>query len=334
MDSEKLNLKQQHYKYNPMSRFLSILRNQQEFGVLTVLVIIGIFFSITTEDFLKVSNGINLLRQASELGIVTVGVTFLMISGEFDLSVGSVSAFAGMTVALLIEQGIAVEQALPLSLIICIGFGWLNGTITNLFGIPSFITTLGTMMMIRGLVLVISEGWPRTIFESSVVTDILGGGNILRIPSPIIWYIAISIIGWFILRNTKFGFDVYATGDNEEAATLAGIRTKRVKTLNFMISSFTAGFSGIVSCMYLGSVAPTSGQGLELEAIAAAVVGGASLRGGVGSIIGAFLGSFIISEIRNGLVLLGTSAYLQTALLGLVVIAAVILNIFLSKKAS
>lgn len=309
---------------------LDIFR-RRETGVLVALVVIGIVVSILSPTFLTLTNFINILRQASVLGIMTMGITLLMISGEFDLSIGSTFAVAPILFIELLYREVPLGLALISSLLIGPLFGYINGLMVTKTKVHSFIITVGTMMVYRGVALVISGGWPKSLdmigVSDSLIIKALGGVRLFNIiPTPIIWFISSVIICWIILTKTTHGFKTFATGGNIEAARISGINTDMVKIINFMMVGALAAFAGIVSLTYLGTSSPTMGSGYELDAIAATVVGGTALGGGTGSVIGAFFGAFILAEIRNGLVLNMVNVYIQQAALGAVIIVAVIIN--------
>jgi ribose/xylose/arabinose/galactoside ABC-type transport system permease subunit len=199
----------------------------------------------------------------------------------------------------------------------------------------SFIATLATMMVFRGLAMVLSQGQPLSGFPQLAFFEITGHAKLFgSLPVPVVWLGLAGALLYTLLHRTAYGLKVFATGDNKQAADLAGIRTGRVKRLNFLVTALAAGAASLVSLGYLKTVTPTQGTGLELEAIAAAVIGGTAMRGGVGSILGTFLGAFIMAEVRTGLVLIGTGAYIQDACVGLIIALAVMLNVFLTSKNS
>jgi ribose/xylose/arabinose/galactoside ABC-type transport system permease subunit len=256
----------------------------------------------------------------------------LIISGEFDLSIGSTFAMVPLTFLVVMENGVPMGLALPLAILIGPIFGFINGLITTKVLVPSFIVTLGTMKIYRGLTLTISGGVPRTFLEENFVTKALGGGNLFGVVDmPAIWLIIFAVIGYIILHKTTFGFKTYATGGNLEAAKISGIKTDRIKIINFCLVGTAAGFAGLVSLFFTSTTSGTMGAGYELDAIAVSVVGGAMLTGGVGSILGTFLGAFILSEIRNGLILNMVNTFLQEASLGFVIILAVIINTWVGR---
>jgi len=313
--------------------FINIFK-KRETGVLLAILIIGLFFSITTPMFLELSNLVSILRQASIIGIMTLSVTFLMISGEFDLSIGSTFANAPViAVELMIKGGYPMGVAFLIGFLVGPVFGFINGMMVTKTKVPSFIATLGTMMIYRGTALVISGGWPKSPYVTNILTLVLGEGKLFNyIPVPALWFVGITIIMWAILEKTIFGFKIFATGGNLEAAKLSGIKTDNVKITNFVLTGLFSAFAGLVTLCYIGQVAPTMGAGYELEAIASTVIGGTALSGGIGSILGAFLGSFILAEIRNGLVMKMVDPYIHRGVIGAVIIAAAIINIQVVRK--
>jgi len=300
----------------------------REAGVLAALLLIMLFFSLCTNTFLTTTNLTNVLRQSAVLGIMTMAVTFLIISGEFDLSIGSTFALSAVTAAVLMESGFPILAAFLVGLAVSIVVGFLNGLIVTKLRIPSFIATLGTMMIVRSAVLMVSERRPRVLADRGLVSCVFGGGKLFGVvPVPIVWLLVVVAISWVVLAKTPFGYKVYATGGNIRAARLSGINTDRVKITNYILTAFAAGLAGLISLCFLRMVAPVQGEGYELEAIAATVIGGTALGGGVGSIFGAFLGSFMLAIIKNGLVLMSTNPYLQDGILGLVILIAVVVNL-------
>jgi ribose/xylose/arabinose/galactoside ABC-type transport system permease subunit len=295
---------------------------------------IGVAFSLLAPGFLSTYNLLNLLRQTAELGIIAMAMTMLIVSGEFDLSVGATYAVTGVVTGLLFKvAGLNIWLAGLGGLTAALFLGFLNGLLVTKARMNSFIATLATMMVFRGLAMVLSQGQPISTFPDLPFFEIWGRAKLFgSIPVPILWLAAWGLVLYVLLHRTTYGVTVFATGDNREAANLAGIRTVRVKCLNFMLTAFAAGIAGLISLGYLKTVTPTQGTGLELEAIAASVIGGTSMRGGVGSILGAFLGALIMAEVRTGLVLMGTDAYLQDACVGLIIAIAVILNVSISNK--
>jgi len=305
----------------------------RELGVLIAVIALAVVFSIANSMFLSPSNLLITVRMASELGIMSVGVTLLMIAGEFDLSIGSTYALSPMVTAILYSNfNVPIIFAVMVALMLALVLGFINGFVTTKAGIPSFITTLGTMLIYRAVVLVMVGGMPTKIRSQAIISNVIGGTIGEFFPVAIIWFLFFIGISYYILEHTAFGNKIRATGGNKEAAIAAGIKTTRVKIITFMFVSFLAAFAGHVQCFRLGSVAPLNGRGFELQAIAASVIGGTSLLGGCGTTIGTALGALITGMIRNGIVLLGVSVYWQDGFLGIVLIVAVIINVFIFKR--
>lgn len=309
-----------------------ILR-QRDFGVLVAAVLIAAFFSVITPVFLTPYNIFNILRQTAELGIIAMAMTILIVAGEFDLSVGAIYAVTGVVTGFLATRlGLDIWLAATAGMAAGLLLGFLNGLLIATTRINSFIATLSTMMVFRGIAMVLSQGQPIS-FKLDFFMDLFGRAEIGgMLPVPVLWFAAWGAFAYVLLHRTTFGVKVFATGDNREAADLAGIQTMRVKRVAFLLTSLASGLAALISLSFLKTVTPTQGTGLELEAIAAAVIGGTAMSGGVGSIVGTFLGTFIMAEVRTGLVLLGTDAYVQEAFVGLVIALAVIVNVRLSAR--
>ncbi len=313
---------------------LQRLYGLHDFGVFVAAIVVAIFFTIAAPAFLTPYNLFNLLRQTSELGIIAMAMTILIISGEFDLSVGAIYAVSGIVTGLLFKRAdwniwLAAVAGVATALI----FGMINGVLITKTRMHSFIGTLATMMVFRGTAMVLSQGQPVSAFPQKLFFEIAGRAKLFgAVPIPILWLVVWGIIMYILLHRTAFGVKVFATGDNREAANLAGIKTIHIKRISFLITALAAGVSGIISLGYLKTVTPTQGTGIELEAIAASVIGGTAMSGGVGSIIGAFFGALIMAEVRTGLMLMGTDAYVQDAFVGLIIAVAVIINVKLSHR--
>jgi ribose/xylose/arabinose/galactoside ABC-type transport system permease subunit len=305
----------------------------REFGVLVAALVVAAFFSVATPVFLTPYNLFNLLRQTAQLGIIAMAMSMLIVSGEFDLSVGASYAVVGVVTGLLASKaGVNIWLAAAVGVAAGLLLGFLNGLLIAITRINSFIGTLSTMMIFRGIALVLSQGQPIS-FQLSFFMDLFGRAELFGVvPVPVLWMLGWGVAMYFLLHRTTFGIKVFAAGDNREAADLAGIKTMRVKRIGFLITALAAALSAIISLAFLKTVTPTQGTGLELEAIAAAVIGGTAMSGGVGSILGTFIGTFIMAEVRTGLVLLGTDAYVQDAFVGLVIAVAVIINVRLSTR--
>jgi ribose transport system permease protein len=256
----------------------------------------------------------------------------VLISREVDLSIGSIYAAAGLSTGMLIVSGWLLLPALGAGLIIGSAIGCLNGFFSTYGRLPSFIATLGMLSVVRGGALLVTNGQPVTVNTTKggredVINQFyfLGQGHLFdRIPMLLIFFILIALAAWFLLSKTTFGFRVYAVGGNEKAARLSGIQVYQTKILTFTLMGLLSAVAGILSLAFLPSgQAGRTGVGLELDVIAAAIVGGASLSGGEGTILGTILGVLIIGVLRNGLILLGISPFWQTTIIGLVIIFAV-----------
>ena len=304
----------------------------RELGIFAALLLICICLSIASPYFLVASNLLNVSRQMASIAIMAVGMTYLIIARDFDLSVGSTYGLVGIIAGLLVlNLGIDIWVAVPIVLAFGMLVGLFNGTLVAVVGIPSFIVTLGTLSILRGAALILSGGRPVSDLPPSNFFDVFAG-EFYGVPAQTLWMTLILSVFGFVLAKTKFGYHVYATGGNPRAARLMGIKTRRVRIINFMIAGFLASFGGVMALAFLNTVPPTSGTALELDIISAVVIGGTALAGGTGSILGTFLGAAIMAVVRNGLVLLGISAYWQQAAIGTVIVVAVTLDVLSSRK--
>lgn len=310
---------------------LSFMRIK-EFGAVVGTVVFFVVFSFLSDRFATVDNLMNTLTMAAELGIIAIGVSMLMISGEIDLSVGAVFAVAPMVFAIMVNHRVNEYIALLVCLLLAAGIGVVNGVVTLKTSIPSFITTLGMTMFWRGILLAVTGGFPIILSRRIKMLDYFGGRVTGGLRYSAIWFIVITFIFWIVLERTRYGNWTFATGGNLGAAKALGIPSERVKISNFMICSLLAGFAGLTTFARFKIVDPTLGQELELEAIASVVMGGTLLTGGYGSIIGALIGAATISMVRNGLVLAGAPAYWYRAFIGIILIVAAVINAKIRKK--
>ena len=300
-------------------------------SVLGILLLICVVFAFGSSDFLTASNLLNVALQTSIIAIVAIGMTFVILTAGIDLSVGSLMAICGALAA-----GIAVRQGMDtyLSISIALGVGLFLGAINGLMivkgGIPPFVATLSMLAIARGLTLVYTEGRPIAGLDERFIY--WGTGQVLGIPLPVIIMIVIAVVAHIITRYTPFGLHVYSTGGNEETTRLAGISPDRIKLAVYMISGFLAALGGILLAARLWSAQPNAAVGWELDAIAAPVLGGTSLFGGVGSIGGTVVGAFIIGVLSNGLNLMGVPSYYQQVIKGLVLILAVAVDLINKRR--
>jgi ribose/xylose/arabinose/galactoside ABC-type transport system permease subunit len=295
------------------------------YGILLAFLILIVTMAVLSPAFLKFANIMNILRQTSINGIVAVGMTYVIILAGIDLSVGSVLALAAVVAASLAHPGtnpiIVPVLAGLLTGTLC---GFLNGIIIAERKIAPFIVTLGMMTMARGAALVYTNGRP--VIELSDAYNKIGGSYMMGVPIPVIIFIVVVLLGWFLLSMTVFGRHIYATGGNKTAAELSGIVTKRIIIRVYSLAGLLAGLAGIVLSSRVMSGSPAMGQGYELDAIASVVIGGAKLTGGVGTIAGTVLGALIIGVMNNGLDLLNVSSYWQQILKGLIILLAVMIE--------
>lgn len=300
-------------------------------GALVGLIALCIALFIATPYFLTVTNLLNVGIQAATVAILAFGMTFVIVTAGIDLSVGSVAALGAMVSAYMFSTA-----GLPgwLTLLIGLGVGALAGAICGMataWGkIPSFIATLAMMSVARGLTLVISQGSP---IETAPSVNFFGG-DVAGLPVPIIMMVIAGLLCWFILERTVLGRSMYAIGGNLEAARLSGLPVKRIQIAVFALSGFFAAWAGMVMAGRLESAQPQAGTGYELDAIAAVVIGGASLSGGQGKATGTLVGAILLAVIRNGLNLLNVSSFWQQIVIGLVIALAVGFDVFRNKTAN
>lgn len=301
------------------------------------LIAMCVFLSLSTPAFLSVRNLLNIGRQISLIGIMAIGMTYVLVAKEIDLSVGSVYALAGIITSLMIKDSVNVWLSIVAGLGVGIFCGVISGWLSTYGKLPSFITTLGMMSAIRGAALLITDGSPVTVSELSgapaesvrIFTN-LGQGRLFDvIPMQLIFFIIIALLGGFLLSKTVIGFKIYSVGGSDKASRVSGIRVFNTKITTFAIMGLLSALAGILSVAFLPSTqAGRTGVGIEMDVIAAAIVGGASLSGGEGTIFGTILGALIIGVLRNGLVLLGISAFWQETAIGIVIILAVGLDMW------
>lgn len=300
----------------------------QSFSIVLVFVAISIFFALSSEFFMTWANWMNVIRQSSINGILAIGVTFVILTKGIDLSVGSVMALSGMLAAsVLTTPG---EQMVIVGLVIGVlaggALGLVNGTLTAYAKVPSFVVTLGMLSVARGLTLIFSEGRP--ISNLSEPFRWIGSGVFLGIPVPIVIFLIVFLASWVVLQFTSYGRYVYAVGGNEKAARTSGIPTRAVIASTYVISGALAAVAGLVLTSRTTAALPQAGIGYELDAIAAVVIGGTSLAGGRGSVVGTLFGALIIGTINNGMDLMGVSSYYQQVLKGSIIVIAVLADQF------
>lgn len=311
-----------------------------EYGAFIALVLLVIVISIVSPEFRTASNFLNLLRQASFNGLIAFGMTCVILSDGIDLSVGSTFALSAIICAELIVGGVPTGLAMLLSLVVGTALGVISGVLVTKGRLQPFIATLITMTAYRGLSMIITDGKPISRLVASIETEggqflfkAVGKGNLefgpatnpwFSIPIPVIILLIALAIFWFVLHKTTFGRKIYATGSNAKCANLVGVNTSKTKIAVYAISGFMAALAGLIMISRLDSAQPTLGDGFELDAIAAVALGGTSMSGGRGKIIGTFAGVLIIAVLNNGLNILGVGSYYQEVIKAIVILVAVL----------
>ncbi len=302
----------------------TLIKYKSLIGLLALIAIV----SILSPSFLSTKNIFNILRQTSVNGIIAAGMTFVILTGGIDLSVGSILAISGAVCASLLVSGQNIIIAVLAALVIGAMVGFLNGFIITKGKLQPFIATLATMTILRGLTLVYTEGKPITLGSGDLAIKFgqIGGGKLFGIPTPALIMILVFAVCAFVLKNTQMGRYTYALGSNEEATKLSGLNTDKIKIAVYTISGILSSIAGIIITSRLFSAQPTAGDGYELDAIAAVVLGGTSLTGGRGKITGTIIGALIIGVLSNALNILDVSSYYQMMVKGAVILVAVLLD--------
>ncbi len=306
----------------------SRLANSQTFWVLLAVIAACIFLSFATSAFATQTNLFNITRNVTFVAIIALGMTLVIITGGIDLSVGSVLCLCSMVLAVVMHAGYGIEVGILASLGTAIIVGAFNGILIAYLGFPPFVVTLGMLSIARSLAMVASNNTVVFQFgpDHNLLLSIGGGAWFFGIANPVVYMIVLALLTGFVLRWTKFGRHVFAIGGNEHAATLTGVPVKPIKVTVYIISALSAGIAGIIQTGWLGAVTTNIGAGMELQVIAAAVIGGANLAGGVGTAFGALVGAALIEVIRNSLGLLGINAFWQGTFIGGAIILAVMFD--------
>ncbi len=295
---------------------------------LFILILASVVMALINPRFATIGNIVTVLRQTSINAVIATGMTFAILTGGIDLSVGSVLGLCGAVAAFMISSGSNVVLVLITTILLGTFIGYINGTLVTVGRLQPFIATLGTVTLLRGIILVFTQGRPIGVGDtpgSEAFTGI-GRGFIGPLPIPVTIMIIVFLIAYYILRHTKIGRYIYATGSNEEATMYSGIKTEKVKRFVYAVSGMMAALAGILITSRLGSAQPTSGVGYELDAIAAVVLGGTSMAGGIGTIAGTAIGALIIGLLNNALNLMQVSSYYQDVAKGIVILIAVLLD--------
>ena len=310
---------------NPLGSFI-----KRNMGILIGLVVLFLFLSVATDSFLSTKNMLQVLRQICINGLLAFGMTFVLIIGGIDLTVGSVVAISGVSVVIMLNSGVPLPVALVVALLLGAIVGLLNGGIIALTGMPPFIVTLSLQGTIRGIAYVITDG--RSVSCDNAVFNAIGNGYLFGIPIPIYIVAFVMIVISILHYYTRFGRRMYAVGGNITAAGFSGIHVKKIMVQVYVLSGVLSALAGIILASRMYSGQPASGQAYESDAIAAAVLGGTSFNGGIGTVGGTLIGALVIGFLTNGLNLLHISSYVQMIIKGLVIIGAVGIDILKNRK--
>ncbi|KAA0700219.1 ABC transporter permease [Neorhizobium sp. P12A] len=308
--------------------WISAIFASQTFWVLIAVALACIFLSFATSSFATPTNLYNITRNVTFVAIIALGMTLVIITGGIDLSVGSVLCLCSMVLAVVMHAGYGIGTGVAASIATALVIGAFNGILIAYLGFPPFVVTLGMLSIARSLAMVASNN--TVVFQFGPDHDKLlafgGGAWFFGIANPVVYTAVLALLTGFMLRWTRFGRYVFAIGGNEKAATLTGVPVRRIKVAVYMISALSAGVAGIIQTGWLGAVTTNIGAGMELQVIAAAVIGGANLAGGVGTAFGAIIGAALIEVIRNSLGLLGINAFWQGTFIGGAIILAVLFD--------
>jgi ribose transport system permease protein len=308
--------------------WLSEKLSSQTFWVFVAVVVACLFLSFATDSFATSKNLYNITRNVTFVAIIALGMTLVIITGGIDLSVGSVLCLCSMVLAVVMHDGYSIEVGIAVAVATALVVGAFNGILIAYIGLPPFVVTLGMLSIARSLAMVASGNTVVFQFgpDHQKLLDLGGGAWFFGIANPVLYMIVLAVLTGFVLRWTSFGRYLFAIGGNEHAATLTGVPVRLIKVAVYMISALSAGIAGIVQTGWLGAVTTNIGAGMELQVIAAAVIGGAALAGGVGTATGALIGAALIEVIRNSLGLLGINAFWQGCFIGSAILIAVLFD--------
>ena len=299
-------------------------------GTMLGLLVLCAGLWVATPYFLTAANLANVAEQSAIVGVIAIGMTFVILTGGIDLSVGSVVALAGVAIGVALHRQVPLPVALGIGLVTGIAAGISNGVLISVGKLPPFIATLGMMSVVRGIALMLADGRPISGFQGSLRA--LATNRVLGVSGAVLVMLALYAVAHLVLTRTVFGRLVYAVGGNEEAAAMSGINVRTVKIVAYAISGLSASVCAMLLVARLDSAQPIAGMGYELDAIAAVVIGGTSLLGGSGSVVGTLIGALIMSVLRNGLNLLGVSSYVQQVAIGVVIVTAVLVDMALHRR--
>ena len=313
----------------PLSTRRRLVVGLVRYGMFIALGLWFVGMSLSSEHFLTTTNVLNVARQAAPLMIIGVGMTFVMATAGIDLSVGSIVALISVLAGSWLELGVPALLVLPLLMMVGAAIGTLSGFIITL-GVPAFVVTLAGLTSIRGVAFVYSNGYAIPISDPVMIW--IGRGSLAGINAPLLIAAVVAVLGWFLLTRTRFGLYALATGGREEAARVMGLAIGRIKIMVYALTGALAAVGGIVIAARLSNGSPNAGVMLELEVIAATVLGGTSLFGGRATIAGTIVGALLINFVRNGLNLLGVNPYWVQVVTGVILVLAVLMNTVLNKK--
>lgn len=303
----------------------------KKYNLLVLLVVFVVISSVLSPNFLKLNNMLNMMQQCAVPGIIAIGMTVVITLGGIDLSVGGMAAFSGMVTAIMVSNGTNIFISIVAGVVLGGALGLVTGLLISKCGLPDFITTMAMLQIARGASLLVTKGSP--IFGLDSTFHVIGGGKVAgKIPIAGLIWIALTILVFLMMKYTTFGRSLYAIGGNREAAGLSGIKVTRNYTMAYVICAALAGFAGVLTASYLSTGQPTACNGYELDAIAASVIGGASLAGGVSNVIGTFGGVILLQIITNIFNLVGISSFYQQIAKGAIIIIALLLNKVVSIK--
>lgn len=301
-----------------------------KYAIYIVLLALVIFFSVASDVFLSFDNIMNVLRQVSVVGIVAVGMTFVILTGGIDLSVGAVIAVTGVVTAQLMVNGVHPILAILASIGVAVLIGIVNAFFSHEFKLNPMIVTLGVMTILKGVSYIVTGGLP--VYGFSPAFKVIGQGYLGPIPIPIIIMLVCFGVGYFILKYTSFGTSIYGLGGNEEAVRLAGINIRKTKYQVFIFCSILSAIAGIVLLSRVNNAQPNAGLGYEMDVITGVVLGGVSMSGGEGKISGVFIGILVMAVLANGMLLMGISEYFQWVVKGMVMLLAISYDKIIKKK--
>lgn len=315
---------QENRQVKKKEKNLSLIRYQTQLLLIGILVVLFIFFGVKSPVFLQIDTLMALLKQASIYGMIAIGMTLVITSSGIDISVGSTVGLSGVIVSMCMVRGIPILVSVLLAIGASASVGLFNGIIVHDANVPPFIATMGSQIIVRNVIMLITGA--ATISDLPHAFTNFASGSFIGIPYLFLSWLAIIVISLFITKKTVFGRNIYAFGSNKEAARLSGLKVRLIVYGVYIFCAMVCGIAGILLASRLGNGIPNSGTGYELDAIAAAVVGGASLDGGEGSVIGAVLGAMIMATLRQGGTLLGINSFIMEIVIGSLIVGAVVLD--------